>query len=87
MSEHKKKPIKLPVVSSDDVIRALKKAGFVYAPKRGKGSHVALYKVDEKTGSKLLVIVPRKKEIPKGTLLSILKQANLTKEEFIELLD
>jgi hypothetical protein len=28
---------KLPVVSSDDVIRALKKAGFVYAPRRGKG--------------------------------------------------
>lgn len=87
MGEHKKKPIKLPVVSSDDVIRALKKAGFVYAPKRGKGSHVALYKVDEKTGRKLLVIVPKRKEIPKGTLLSILKQANLTKEEFIELLD
>lgn len=37
MSEYKKKPIKLPIVSSDDIIRALKKAGFVYAPKRGKG--------------------------------------------------
>ncbi len=78
---------KLPVVSSDDLVRALHKAGFVYAPKRGKGSHVALYKVDEKTGRKLLVIVPKRREIPKGTLLSILKQANLTKEEFIELLD
>jgi len=83
----RKKPVKLPIVSSDDVIKKKKKAGFMYAPKRGKGSHVALYKVDEKTGRKLLVIVPRKKEIPKGTLLSILKQANLTKEEFIELLD
>jgi predicted RNA binding protein YcfA (HicA-like mRNA interferase family) len=37
---------KLPVVSSDDAIRALKKAGFVYAPRRGKGSHVALYRLD-----------------------------------------
>jgi len=27
---------KLPVVSSDDVIKALKKGGFEYAPKRGK---------------------------------------------------
>jgi len=78
---------KLPVVSSDDVIRALKKLGFTYAPKRGKGSHIALYKVDEETGHKLLVIVPKRKEIPRGTLLSIIKQANLTKEEFIELLD
>jgi predicted RNA binding protein YcfA (HicA-like mRNA interferase family) len=47
---------KLPVVSSDDVIKALKKGGFEYAPKRGKGSHTALYKIDEK-GRKLLVIV------------------------------
>lgn len=38
---------KLPVVSSDDVIRVLKKAGFEYAPKRGKGSHTAFYKIDE----------------------------------------
>ena len=37
---------KLPVVSSDAVIRALKKAGFGYAPRRGKGSHAALYRLD-----------------------------------------
>jgi len=76
---------KLPVVSSDDVIKALKKGGFVYAPKRGKGSHTALYKNDEK-GRKLLVIVPKKRELPKGTLLSILQQAILSKDDFIELL-
>ena len=35
---------KLPVVSSDEVvINALKKDGFEDAPKRGKGSHRALY--------------------------------------------
>ena len=78
--------VRLPVVSSGDVIRVLKKAGFKHAPKRGKGSHVALYRIDEETGQKLLVIVPKKKEIPRGTLLSILKQANLTKEEFVKLL-
>jgi len=76
---------KLPVVSSDDVIRVLKKAGFKYAPKRGKGSHTAFYKIDEK-GRKLLVIVPKRRELPKGTLLSILQQANLSKDDFIELL-
>jgi predicted RNA binding protein YcfA (HicA-like mRNA interferase family) len=76
---------KLPVVSSDDVIRALKKDGFEYAPKRGKGSHTALFKIDEKE-RKLLVIVPKRRELPKGTLLSILQQANLSKDDFIELL-
>jgi len=29
--------------SSDEVIKALLRMGFQYAPKRGKGSHIALY--------------------------------------------
>jgi predicted RNA binding protein YcfA (HicA-like mRNA interferase family) len=49
---------KLPVVSSDDVIRALKKTGFLYAPRRGKGSHVALHRLDDQ-GRHQLVIVPK----------------------------
>jgi predicted RNA binding protein YcfA (HicA-like mRNA interferase family) len=39
---------RFPVVSSDDVIPALKKAGFVYAPKCGKGSHIPFYEIGEK---------------------------------------
>ena len=76
---------KLPVVSSKEVIKVLKKVGFDYAPRRGKGSHTALYKVD-KSGNKLLVIVPKRKDLPKGTILGIIQQANLSKEEFIKLL-
>ncbi|MCE5338925.1 MULTISPECIES: type II toxin-antitoxin system HicA family toxin [unclassified Methanoculleus] len=75
---------KLPLVSSEDVIRKLRAIGFDYAPHRGKGSHVALYKIGD-DGNKLLVIVPRRDPVPRGTLLSILKQARLTKEEFVEL--
>lgn len=61
---------KLPVVSSKEIIRALQKAGFEYAPKRGKGSHIAFVrKYKERTR---LVIVPDRREIPKGTLISIL---------------
>lgn len=75
---------KLPVISSKQIIRALQKTGFEYAPKRGKDSHSAFVKRDkDKTR---LVIVPDRKEIPKGTLLAILDQAGLTKEEFIGLL-
>ena len=77
--------MKFPSLSSQEVIKTLGKAGFDYAPKRGKGSHTALFKIDEK-GRKLLVIVPKRKDMPKGVLLSILQQANLSKDEFIELL-
>lgn len=76
---------KLPVVSSDDVVRALKKAGFVYAPRRGKGSHVALYRLD-RHGRHQLVIVPKRKDLPRGTLKAILEQAGLTTEAFVALL-
>jgi predicted RNA binding protein YcfA (HicA-like mRNA interferase family) len=77
--------MKFPSISSQEVIKTLRKAGFDYAPKRGKGSHTALFKIDEK-GRKLLVIVPKRNDMPKGVLLSILQQANLSKDEFIELL-
>lgn len=76
---------KLPVVSSKQIIRVLKQAGFEYASKRGKGSHVAFVKVyADKTR---LVIVPDKDTVPKGTLLAILEQAGMTKDEFIRLLN
>jgi len=37
--------VNLPSVSSAEVLRVLRKAGFIDAPHRGKGSHVALYHV------------------------------------------
>jgi predicted RNA binding protein YcfA (HicA-like mRNA interferase family) len=75
---------KLPILSSKDIVRVLLKNGFEYAPKRGKGSHAAFVKKDnEKTR---LVIVPDRKEIPKGTLLAILQQAGLSKDDLIRLL-
>ncbi len=76
---------KLPIVSSDNVIRALRKAGFIYAPKRGKGSHIALYRSDE-SGRKRLVIIPKRKALPRGTLSAIVEQAGLTTEDFLRFL-
>ena len=75
---------KLPSISYSELIKTLKSAGFEYAPKRGKGSHIALVKIE--TERTLLVIIPRKKVIPKGTLNAILQQAGLTREEFLSLL-
>ncbi len=63
----------------------LRKAGFVEAPDRGKGSHRAFMKRDT-SGRIRLVIVPHGKDIPRGTLLAILDQAGLTREEFSQLL-
>ncbi|MBI2558422.1 type II toxin-antitoxin system HicA family toxin [Candidatus Woesearchaeota archaeon] len=71
--------MKLPLVSGSVVIKMLEKEGFL--PVRQRGSHVSLHK--KVNGKTLLVVVPMKKEIKKGTLLSIIKQAGMTREEFL----
>jgi predicted RNA binding protein YcfA (HicA-like mRNA interferase family) len=76
---------KIPNIASEKLIRKLLKHGFVYAPVKGKGSHTALLRVDEKE-NKHLVIIPNRNLIPKGTLLSIMKQSGLTREEFLEII-
>ena len=71
--------MKLPVVSGSDVLKLLQKEGFIVV--RQRGSHVSLHKkIDNKT---MLVVVPMKREIKKGTLLSIISQAGMTRDEFI----
>ena len=77
--------MKLPVVSSKKVIRALKRSGFQLAPQQGKGSHKAFYRTDG-AGRIYLVIVPMHDPLPKGTLLSIIKQSGIPRDQFIELL-
>jgi predicted RNA binding protein YcfA (HicA-like mRNA interferase family) len=52
-------------------------------PARQKGSHVILKKKTD-SGAKALV-VPLHKEIDRGTLLEIIRQAGLKKEEFLNL--
>lgn len=76
--------MKLPSLSSKRIIRALLSAGFEYAPKRGKGSHRAFVKCND--GKFRLVIVPQGHDIPRGTLLAIIEQSGLTREEFVKLL-
>ncbi len=74
--------MKLPLISSDVMIKILvNKKGFSIT--RQKGSHISLHKkTDEGT---LLVVVPQKREIKRGTLLSILRQAKMKRDEFLEL--
>ena len=77
---------KLPLVSSEKIIKRLLKVGFDYAPIKGKGSHRALVIVGSQ-GEKYLVIIPKRDPVPKGTLISIIKQSGITREEFIKLLE
>ena len=68
----------IPVLSGNKLIKALKKGGFQVV--RQKGSHVSLRKGSHKT------VVPLHKELAKGTLLGILAQCGLSKEELTGLL-
>lgn len=77
--------MRLPSLSSRAIIQALRSTGFTEAPDRGKGSHRAFVKHDT-SGRSRLVIVPQGRDIPRGTLLAILDQAGLTREEFLNLL-
>jgi predicted RNA binding protein YcfA (HicA-like mRNA interferase family) len=73
--------MKLPSISGEKIIKILTKQDFRIL--RQKGSHVSLHKrINNKN---YLVVVPLKKTIKKGTLLSIIKQAGLEREEFLEL--
>ncbi|HHT9132125.1 MAG TPA: type II toxin-antitoxin system HicA family toxin [Candidatus Tripitaka californicus] len=73
---------KLPVLSGREVIKLLKRAGF--SPARQRGSHVVLIKQEPQKGKKA-VVVPDHKEVDKGTLVEIIRQAGLTREEFLRL--
>ena len=74
--------MKLPILSARKVIKALNSIGFQIT--RQSGSHIILVKFTD--NKKLTVVVPKHDEIAKGTLLSIISQSGLTKEEFLALL-
>jgi len=64
--------------SSKIIIKTLEKKGFYFVSQ--KGSHVKYRKTGKPT---LTVIIPAdRKEIPLGTFRSILRQANLSEDDF-----
>ena len=74
--------VKLPRLSGKEVIKILSKEGFVSI--RQKGSHVFMSK--QSPIGKVSLVVPMHKEIDTGTLLEIIRQAKLTKQQFLDLL-
>ena len=73
---------KLPILSGKDVIKVLSKLGYQHV--RTSGSHAILNKQTEK--GKITIPVPLHKELAKGTLKSIMRQANLSLEDLLRLL-
>ena len=70
----------LPRISGRDCIKALQRAGFVV--KRQKGSHVVLRRDDPFAQT----VVPDHKELDRGTLRAIIRQAGLSVDAFTDLL-
>ena len=67
---------KLPVISGMELIKYLGSRGFIVS--RQKGSHVVL-----KSQNGRCVTVPLHDELDRGTLLEILEEASISKEEFL----
>jgi predicted RNA binding protein YcfA (HicA-like mRNA interferase family) len=72
---------KLAVVSGRECVRALERAGFVF--KRQDGSHIVL----RRDSPFAQVVVPDHRELDRGTLRGILRQAGISVEEFARLLE
>ena len=73
---------KVPRVGALELVSALKRAGF--EERRQKGSHLHLRR--ESDQRRVTVPIHKGRDIPTGTLRGILKDADLSLEEFQELL-
>ena len=72
---------KLPVVSGRDLVKALTKIG--YLSDHQTGSHIILR---HQAPPHRRLTIPNHKEIAKGTLKNIIREAGLTIEELLEVL-
>ena len=71
--------------SSDKLIAALIKDGFHPRGKSRRGSH-QVFRKESPEGARNVVVPLGKKEIPRGTLRSIIRQAGLTERRLADLL-
>lgn len=71
---------KLPIIGGKELIKVL--CGMGYYVRSRKGSHVTLKHPDRKT-----LTVPYHNELKKKLLLSIIKDAGLSREEFLRMME
>ncbi|HRX17237.1 MAG TPA: type II toxin-antitoxin system HicA family toxin [Spirochaetota bacterium] len=70
----------LPRLSGKECVKILERGGFYF--KRQHGSHIILRRTDPYAQ----VVVPNHKELDRGTLRSIIRQAGISINEFYELI-
>ncbi len=70
----------LPRVSDQECIKALSRVGFAVV--RQQGSHIVVRRDDPFAQ----LVVPDHKELDRGTLRAIIRQAGMTVEEFVRLM-
>jgi predicted RNA binding protein YcfA (HicA-like mRNA interferase family) len=71
---------RLPVISGDDAIRAFERAGWVR--RHQVGSHVTM----DKEGMPATLSIPLHRELGRGLLRSLIRDAGMTVKEFTDLL-
>ena len=71
---------KLPVVSGAECVKALEKVGYIVY--RQRGSHITVVRQTPPAQT----TIPNHKELDRGTLRAIIRQAGLTVDEFVALL-
>jgi predicted RNA binding protein YcfA (HicA-like mRNA interferase family) len=72
---------KVPSLSYERVVNALRRDGWVVV--RQKGSHIRLHK--HTATETLKLVVPAHRPIKRSTLSHIVKQANLSLDDFLKL--
>ena len=70
---------RLPVISGDDFVKAMRKIGYVWD--HTEGSHMILLH-----SSKGRLSVPKHKELGRGLLRALIRDAGLSREEFMALM-
>jgi len=73
---------KLPIISGDQAVKCFGKLG--YEVTRQKGSHIRLHHRTDK--DKKPLTIPKHKELGKGILRKLVRDAEITIEELIDLL-
>jgi predicted RNA binding protein YcfA (HicA-like mRNA interferase family) len=63
-----------------EIVKILKKLGF--SAKRQTGSHLIMYRISD---NKIIPVPIHSKDVKKGLLKGIIKQANSSEEQFIKL--
>jgi predicted RNA binding protein YcfA (HicA-like mRNA interferase family) len=72
----------VPLIPSSDAIRVFRRLG--YEVHHRKGSHIIMRRT---TPPNLHLSIPDRRELARGTLRSLIRDARLTVEEFTKLLE